>query len=112
MAMIWPCELSVEAYAEAGKQVVVPRQRCPRCAAWMIFSSGYFRSVRAGRVFRIWVRRARCQRCDKKPSHALLPSFCLVRRLDAVGPCAGIQPSHERLECRNRLRQWVVAAPM
>jgi hypothetical protein len=50
----------------------------------MIFSSGYFRSVRAGRVFRIWVRRARCQRCPGKPSHALLPSFCLVRRLDAV----------------------------
>jgi hypothetical protein len=49
----------------------------------MIFWSGYFRWVRAGKVFRIWVRRGRCERCGGA-SHALLPSFCLLRRLDAV----------------------------
>jgi hypothetical protein len=49
----------------------------------MIFSSGYDRYVRAGPVFRIWVRRARCKSCGGS-SHALLPSFCLLRRLDAV----------------------------
>jgi hypothetical protein len=84
MCIIWPCDLSVEEYAAAGKNVAVPRQRCPSCDALTIFSSGYLRSVRAGKVFRVWVRRARCQRCPNKPSHALLPSFCLVRRLDAV----------------------------
>jgi hypothetical protein len=34
-------------------------------------------------VFRIWVKRARCKSCGGS-SHALLPSFCLLRRLDAV----------------------------
>jgi hypothetical protein len=75
--------LSVEAYEKAGKRVQVPRPRCETCEGQMIFWSGYFRSVRAGRVFRIWVRRGRCKRCGGS-SHALLPSFCLLRRLDAV----------------------------
>ena len=83
MAIIWPCPLSVEAYATAGKEVAVPRPRCPACGCWMIFWSGYGRAVRAGPVFRIWVRRARCQACGGS-SHALLPSFCLKGRLDAV----------------------------
>lgn len=48
----------------------------------MIFWPGYARAVRAGAVHRIWVRRARCRPCDT--SHALLPSFCLVGRLDHV----------------------------
>jgi hypothetical protein len=82
MAIIWPCALSVEAYATAGTQVYVPRPRCEICERQMIFWSGYFRSVRAGRVFRIWVRRGRCQSCRR--SDSLLPSFCLARRLDAV----------------------------
>jgi hypothetical protein len=81
VAIVWACELSVEAYAAAGKEVVVPRPRCPACRAWMAFSSGYARYVRAGPVWRIWVRRARCRSCR---SHALLPSFCLQGRLDGV----------------------------
>jgi hypothetical protein len=49
----------------------------------MVFWSGYTRSVRCGLVVvRIWVKRARCPAC--RASHALLPSFCLVGRLDAV----------------------------
>src|SRR5947209_7722779 len=32
--MVWACRLSVEAYAEAGKDIVVPRPRCPACRAW------------------------------------------------------------------------------
>ena len=83
VAIIWPCALSVEAYAKAGKQVRVPRPRCQACEHRMIFWSGYFRSVRAGQVVRIWVRRGRCEPCRR--SDALLPSFCLVGRLDAVG---------------------------
>lgn len=82
MPMVWPCRLSVEAYARAGKKVVAPRLGCPACAVPMTFRSGYWRYVRAGTDFRIWVRRAECPRCGV--SRALLPSFCLVRRLDTV----------------------------
>ena len=41
MAIVWACRSSVEAYASAGKKVVVPRPRCPACQAWMVFWSGY-----------------------------------------------------------------------
>ena len=58
MAILWPCQLSVEAYAAAGKEVAVPRQRCPTCGSLMIFRSGYRRCVRSGAVFRIWVKRS------------------------------------------------------
>src|ERR1700736_859017 len=82
MTILWACDLSVEAYAAAGKKVAVPRPRCPACGRWMIFWSGYGRWVRAGPVLRIWVRRARCPACGGR--HGLLPSFCLLGRLDAV----------------------------
>lgn len=49
----------------------------------MSFWSGYQRSVRCGgSCLKLWVRRARCAPCGS--SHALLPSFCLVGRLDVV----------------------------
>ena len=49
----------------------------------MLFWSGYERSVRCGGpCLKLWVRRARCALC--RVSHALLPSFCLVGRLDVV----------------------------
>ena len=64
MAMIWPCRLSVEEYAAAGKAAAVPRASCPTCGRPMTFSSGYWRSVRQGMVVaRIWVKRARCKPC-------------------------------------------------
>src|SRR6266536_180390 len=45
--------------------------------------SGYQRWVRSGgEVWRIWVCRAKCRPCGV--THALLPSFALLRRLDAV----------------------------
>jgi len=45
--------------------------------------SGYRRWVRSGGgSWRIWVRRAKCRPCGV--THALLPSFALLRRLDAV----------------------------
>jgi len=45
--------------------------------------SGYQRWVRSGGgVWRVWVRRAKCRSCGV--THALLPSFALLRRLDAV----------------------------
>jgi hypothetical protein len=45
----------------------------------MIFWSGYWHFRRVGRY---WVRRGKCTSCGA--SHALLPSFALVRRLDEV----------------------------
>lgn len=87
MAIVWACRSSVEAFASAGKEVEVPRPRCPACQAWMVFWSGYWRNVRAGGTWRIWVRRARCQAC--RVSHGLLPSFCLLARrfgVEVIGP--------------------------
>jgi hypothetical protein len=91
MAMIWPCRLSAEQYAAAGKDVAVPRPVCASCGRAMIFWSGYWRSVRRGIVvLRIWVKRCWCKPC--RSGDALLPSFCLLRRLDlveVVGPALG-----------------------
>src|SRR6266511_3573196 len=48
----------------------------------MVFWSGYRRYVRLGRVWRVWVARAKCRPCGV--THALLPSFVLLRRVDVV----------------------------
>jgi len=50
----------------------------------MVFWSGYQRYLRdgRGRIWRVWVVRARCRWC--RVSHALLPSFALLRRVDVV----------------------------
>lgn len=82
MAIVWACVLSVDEYVAAGRDVVVPRPDCPGCSAAMGFWSGYERTVRDGPDVRIWIRRARCRRC--RTSHALVPSFCLLGRLDVV----------------------------
>lgn len=83
MAIVWPCSLSVDEYRAGGRRVEVPRPGCPGCALPMSFWSGYERSVRCGGAcLRLWVRRARCAPCGA--SHALVPSFCLVGRLDVV----------------------------
>jgi transposase-like protein len=83
VAIVWPCALSVDAYASFGKNVEVPRPDCPGCSAAMIFWSGYTRPVRVlGICVRLFVRRARCRACAV--THALLPAFVLGKRLDAV----------------------------
>ncbi|MGH9059972.1 MAG: hypothetical protein ACRDZY_10725 [Acidimicrobiales bacterium] len=49
----------------------------------MSFKSGYGRFARiGGRPWPIWVRRGVCRACGH--SHALIPDFCLVGRLDAA----------------------------
>lgn len=89
MAIVWPCPLSVEQYLAAGRDVVVPRQECPGCTTPMSFWSGYERWIRDGGTCRkLWVRRAQCEPCQA--SHALLPSFCLLGRLDVVGVVGGV----------------------
>src|SRR5947208_12608307 len=83
MALAWACALSVDEYIAVGRAVDVPRPDCPACATAMALWSGYERSVRhRGPALKLWVRRARCRRC--RASHARVPSFCLVGRLDAV----------------------------
>lgn len=83
MAMVWACPLDVESYAAAGNDPTVPRQGCPRCKRPMAFKTGYRRFIRVGgRVFAIWVRRGKCRPCGI--SHALVPDFCLLGRLDEV----------------------------
>ena len=81
MAIVWPCRLSVDEYAAAGREVAVPRAACPDCRTPMTFRSGYWRKADRDRLV-IFVCRQQCRPCDR--SHALLPAFCLVGRLDAV----------------------------
>ena len=81
--MVWPCPLPVEMYVAAGRDVAVPRLSCSGCLLPMTFWSGYERSVRVeGCCHRVWIVRARCLPC--RVSHALVPSFLLVGRLDVV----------------------------
>ena len=83
VAIVWPCALSVDAYVALGKNIEAPRPDCPSCARPMTFWSGYLRPVRVlGRCRNVFVRRARCARCAV--THALLPAFVLVKRLDVV----------------------------
>ena len=89
MAIVWSCDLPVDAYATQGKRVEVPRPSCPSCEALMIFWSGYLRPVRSGDEpdVSIFIRRALCKSC--RSSHTLLPSFLLVKRLysvEVIGP--------------------------
>lgn len=85
MTIVWPTTLSLDAYAAAGRSLEVPRADCPSCRAPMVFWSGYLRWVRSAQYCaKVWVPRARCRRCGQ--THALLPSFALAKRLDAVEP--------------------------
>ena len=124
MVMVWPCDLPVDAYVAAGREVGFPRLDCPSCRGPMMFWSGYRRHVRvAGRCRKVFVPRLRCGRC--RVTHALLPAFVLAWRLDvaettgtviaelARGHC-GVRPAAARLgvprseerrvgkECRSR----------
>ena len=88
MGIVWNCPLGVDAYAAAGRVLVVPRARCPACQGLLIFWSGYRRFVRhQGTSVRIWVRRGKCRACNV--THALLPAFLLRRRLDPAAVIGG-----------------------
>ena len=75
VSMVWPCSLSVDEYAQAGRAVEFPRLDCASCSRRLGFWSGYWRDVRAGgRCWRIWVRWAPCARREVR--HALLRRSC------------------------------------
>jgi Domain of unknown function (DUF6431) len=107
VSIVWPSPLSVDAYVEAGRGVEVPRPDCPSCSLQMSWWSGYLRHVRhEGCCRRIFIRRVRCGACQV--SHALLPAFLLVGRLDVVESVgaviaevaagrSGVRPAAERL---------------
>jgi hypothetical protein len=82
MAIVWPCQLSVEEYVAVGHAVDTPRPDCPTCSSAMGFWGFYERDLRLGEVVRLTVRRVRCRHCAC--SHALLPDFATQRRLDGV----------------------------
>jgi hypothetical protein len=118
VAIVWPCPLGVDAYAVAGRDIEFPRPDCPSCAGPLVFWSGYRRFVRAaGHCRKIFVPRVRCGRC--RVSHALLPAFVLVRRLDVVevvgevveevaGGPGGVRPAAGRTDVPyTTARGWV-----
>lgn len=82
MSIVFVCELSVDAYVELGRDVVVPRPNCPACSQVMGFWGFYERDVRVGAVFKVLVRRVRCESC--RTSHAVLPDFVAYGRLDGI----------------------------
>jgi hypothetical protein len=75
--------MAPSSYVAAGRAIVVPALLCPDCGARLTGWGGYWRWVRAPELpdQRIWIRRGWCASC--RQTHALLPSFLFVRRLDA-----------------------------
>lgn len=83
MAIIWPFSGSVQNYAQGGSDIVVPRPDCPTCSLPMVFWSSYKRYVRhLAEDHHLTIKRARCIGCST--THALIPSFILLNRLDTV----------------------------
>jgi hypothetical protein len=126
MAIVWPCPLSVDAYAAAGRDAEFPRPECPSCRAPMTFWSGYRRYVRrAGLCRKIFIPRLRCGSC--KVTHALLPAFVLAWRLDVAetvgtviaavaGGACGVRPASGRAgvphtTARGWCRRFAARAP-
>jgi hypothetical protein len=90
VSIVFACALSVEAYAELGRDVVVPRPDCPVCSRTMGFWGFYVRDIRIGQVVKLLVRRVRCPGC--RTSHPILPDFVVHGRLDGIEVIgAGIQ---------------------
>jgi hypothetical protein len=110
MSMVWPCPLTVDAYASMGRAVRVPRPECPSCLSPVVFWSGYWRHVRWRRRERkIFIPRVRC--CGCGVTHALLPAFVLVRRLDAAEPVGAVIGQVAGGACGARLAAAAAGVP-
>src|ERR1700745_1299173 len=89
MSMVWPCPLTVGAYASVGAACPVAGPRCASCSSPVVFWSGSWRHVRwQERERKIFVPRVRCRGCGV--THALLPAFVLAWRLDAAEPVGAV----------------------
>ena len=89
MSIVWPCPLTVDAYASMGRAVQVPRPDCPSCLVPAVFWSGYWRYIRwQGQERKIFICRVRCRACGV--TCALLPAFMLARRLDAADTAGAV----------------------
>ena len=89
MSIVWPCPLTVDAYASVGRAVQVPRPDCPSCLVPAVFWSGYWRYIRwRGQERKIFIPRVRSRACGV--THALLPAFVLARRLAAAEPVGAV----------------------
>ena len=87
VAMVWVCRLGVDAYAEFGRQLDVPRFECPACGEPMVLWGFYRRYLRIQAwCRRVWIRRQRCRACRR--SNAVLPQFVTHGRLDELGVIA------------------------
>ena len=65
MSMVWPCPLTVDAYASLGRAVRAPRPECPSCSSPVVFWSGYWRHVRRReRERKIFIPRVGCRACQ------------------------------------------------
>jgi hypothetical protein len=117
MSIVWPCPLAVDEYAQMGRAVRVPRPDCPSCLVPAVFWSGYWRFAREqGAERKVFIPRVRCPRCGA--THAVLPAFALVRRLDAAESAgavigrvaagqAGYQAGHQAAEHEQQAAaQW------
>jgi hypothetical protein len=82
VSIVWQSQLDVDRYAASGRDVDAPRPRCPVCGGATQRWHGYLRHVRDDRDQLIWIARVRCTSCGV--TQALLPSFVLPRRWDAV----------------------------
>jgi len=83
VAIVWQTPLGVEQYVVSGRDLQVPRFACPGCKKPMNYWGWYDRYLRLGRSHVLLLRRQRCRGCAS--SHAVLPSFMVHGRLDAVG---------------------------
>lgn len=117
VAMVWPCQLSVDAYVRSGREIEAPRPDCLSCSAPMGWWSGYWRHVRhGGGCYRLFIPRVRCGAC--RVSHAFLPAFLLVGRLDTVETVgavieevaggSGVRPAARRVDvpCTTARGRW------
>jgi hypothetical protein len=66
---------------------MVPRPACPGCGGRMQRWGGYWRFVRSKTAARVWFARVRC--AAWAVSHALVPAFCFLNRLDVVEVIGG-----------------------
>ena len=83
MPIVWQSPLDVDRYAARGRDVDAPRPACPMCGGPTQRWHGYLRHLRDDVDRLIWIPRVRCTSCGV--TRALLPSFVLPGRWDAVG---------------------------